>query len=165
MARLTEADKARNEAAIRAAMERILAGHLPPGAKADLKTLATLAGVTRTGFYPKNNRDGTSRPGPYQHLAAEFERRLRELRAAGEIVDPRAAQIERLKHEVTALKERIATRDEHLAELTEFKTLAISRLVAQHDEIERLRRQIAATGPVQPLPTGTSRRAPFGSCS
>lgn len=50
-----------------------------------------------------------------------------------------------------------------LAELTEFKTLAISRLVAQHDEIERLRRQIAATGPVRPLPT--SRRAQFGSCS
>ncbi|WP_043267203.1 hypothetical protein [Streptomyces sp. CT34] len=165
MARLTETDKARNEAAIRAAMERILAGRLPPGGKADLKTLATMAGITRTGFYPKKNRDGTPRPGPYQHLAEEFERRLRELHAAGEIVDPRAAQIERLKREIAEMKERITARDEQLAELSEFKTLAISRLVAQHDEIERLRRQLASTGPVRPLPTSTSSRAPYGSCS
>ncbi|RKT02956.1 hypothetical protein BX286_0876 [Streptomyces sp. 3211.6] len=110
MARLTETDKARNEAAIRTAMDRILAGSLPPGGKADLKTLAATAGVTRTGFYPKKNRDGTPRPGPYQHLAEEFERRLQELRAAGEIVDPRDAQVERLKQQVDELRKRIATR-------------------------------------------------------
>ncbi|MGC5412030.1 hypothetical protein ACPXCX_51550, partial [Streptomyces sp. DT225] len=46
---------------------------LPPGGKTDLKTLAAVAGVTRTGFYPKKNRDGTPRPGAYQHLAKEFE--------------------------------------------------------------------------------------------
>jgi hypothetical protein len=46
-----------------------------------------MAGVTRTGFYPKKNRDGSSRPGPYQHLAEEFSRRLLALEAAGEIVD------------------------------------------------------------------------------
>jgi hypothetical protein len=76
MTRLTEQDKARNEQAIRAAMDRLLRGDLPPGGRCDLKTLATEAGVTRTGFYPKNNRDGTARPGPYQHLAEEFERRF-----------------------------------------------------------------------------------------
>ncbi|MFD7123918.1 hypothetical protein ACFV9X_11965 [Streptomyces anulatus] len=65
MARLTEESKSRNEAAIRAAMYRILKGDLPPGGRADLKTLAALAGVTRTGFYPKKNRDGTARPGAY----------------------------------------------------------------------------------------------------
>lgn len=164
MARLTEEDKTRNEAAIRAAMERILNGNLPPGGKADLKTLAALAGVTRTGFYPKTNRDGTTRPGAYQHLAEEFERRLRELRDAGEILDPRVAQIERLKHENAELKKRINARDEQLAELTDFKTLAISRLAAQHNEIERLRKQGATSHNVRPL-SAPSSTASFGSCS
>ncbi|MFE2429371.1 hypothetical protein ACFXJ5_21825 [Streptomyces sp. NPDC059373] len=165
MARLTEEDKARNEAAIRAAMERILSGNLPPGRKADLKTLATLAGVTRTGFYPKTNRDGTTRPGAYQHLAEEFERRLSELQDAGEIFDPRVTQIERLKIEKAELKKRITARDEQLAELTDFKTLAISRLAAQHDEIERLRKQAATSHNVRQLSALDSRTTPFGSCS
>ncbi|MFF1360935.1 hypothetical protein [Streptomyces sp. NPDC058297] len=120
-------------------MEKILRGDLPPGAKADLKTLASLAGVTRTGFYPKKNRDGTTRTGAYQHLAEEFSRRLKELQDAGEIVDPRAAQIERLKKGNAELRGRISHRDAEVARLTEFKVMAISRLAAQHEEIERLR--------------------------
>ncbi|MGW6413833.1 hypothetical protein [Streptomyces sp. NPDC055055] len=165
MARLTEESKNCNEAAIRAAMERILKGDLPPGGKADLKALASLAGVTRTGFYPKKNRDGTARPGAYQHLAEEFERRLEELRDAGEIVDPRLAQIERLKTQNAELKERVVARDEKIAQLTEFQTLAISRLTAQHDEIERLRRQLTDSGTVRRLPGAAGPIAPFGSCS
>ncbi|MEU2715475.1 hypothetical protein [Streptomyces sp. NPDC007205] len=165
MARLTQDDKARNEAAIRAAMERILSGNLPPGGKADLKTLAALAGVTRTGFYPKPNRDGTVRPGAYQHLAEEFERRLRELQDAGEILDPRVAQIERLKKENAELKRRITARDEELTKLSGFKTLAISRLAAQHDEIMRLREQAANGENVRRLPASSNRTAPFGSCN
>lgn len=164
MARLTEEDKIRNEAAVRTAMERLLSGYLPPGGKCDLKTLASLAGVTRTGFYPKKSRDGSERPGAYQHLAEEFERRLRALRDAGEIVDQRAAQIERLKEENDKLKKRIADRDEQLTELTEFKTLAISRLAAQHDEIERLREQAASVGNVRPLPHKAGAPV-IGSCS
>ncbi|WND15920.1 hypothetical protein [Streptomyces violaceus] len=119
-------------------MEQILRGDLPPGAKADLKTLASLAGVTRTGFYPKKNRDVTTRAGAYQHLAEEFSRRLEELQDAGEIVDPRAAQIERLKKNAE-LRGRISHRDAEVARLTEFKVMAISRLAAQHEEIKRLR--------------------------
>ncbi|MFE2032750.1 hypothetical protein ACFXBB_05665 [Streptomyces scopuliridis] len=165
MARLTEESKTHNEAAIRAAMERIMKGDLPPGGKADLKTLAALAGVTRTGFYPKKNRDGTTRPGAYQHFAEEFERRLNELRDAGEIADPRIAQIERLKAQNAELKSRIVTRDEQIAQLTEFRNLAISRLAAQHDEIERLRRQVTDNGVVRRLPETTNHIAPFGSCS
>lgn len=83
MARLTSEDKAHNERAIRAAMDRMLNGVLPAGAKCDLKALADQAGVGRTGFYPKKNRDGTTRPGPYQHLAEEFERRRTALAEAG----------------------------------------------------------------------------------
>lgn len=152
MARITDADRTRNEAAVRAAMERLLRGDLPPGGKYDLKTLASLAGVTRTSFYPKKHRDGTPRHGPYQHLAEEFERRLQELQDAGEIIDPRDAQVDRLKKQVVELKKRISIRDERLAELTEFRTLAISRLGAQHDEIERLRAQVAQTSPLRAVP-------------
>ncbi|MFI6567168.1 hypothetical protein [Streptomyces sp. NPDC050534] len=88
MPRLNAQDKESNEAALWAAMERILRGDLPPGAKADLQSLAEFAGVTRTGFYPKRNRDGTSRPGAYQHLAEEFTARVQALQDAGEIIDP-----------------------------------------------------------------------------
>ncbi|AQA09615.1 hypothetical protein BV401_03055 [Streptomyces malaysiensis subsp. malaysiensis] len=43
----------------------------------------------------------------------------------------RIAQIERLKTKVTELKERLAQRDETIAELTPFKELVVSRLAAQ----------------------------------
>lgn len=142
MARLTSEDKAHNEQAIHSAMDRMLGGNLPEGAKCDLKTLAEQAGVQRTGFYPKKNRDGTTRTGPYQHLAEEFERRLKILIEAGTVVDPRAAQIERLKAENEALRARVADREATIAELTEFKTTAVSRLAAQHDEVLRLRKLV-----------------------
>ncbi|GAB2719053.1 hypothetical protein GCM10027072_10140 [Streptomyces bullii] len=125
-------------------MGRLLRGELPPGGKCDLKTLAAESGVTLTGFYPKKNRDGNPRPGPYQHLAEGFERRLAVLQQAGEIVDPRAGQIERLQAQVAELKDRVTKRDEALAELTAFKTLAVSQIAAQHDETQRLREQVAA---------------------
>ncbi|MFE6163152.1 hypothetical protein ACFQ7F_30040 [Streptomyces sp. NPDC056486] len=152
MGQISSAERRRNEEAIRVAMDRLLRGDLPPGGGCDLKTLAAEAGVTRTAFYPKKNRDGTTRPGPYQHLAEEFERRLRTLREAGEVIDPRTAQIDRLKAKVTELKERLAQRDETIAELTTFKELALSRLAAQHDEIVRLRQQAAALSNIRRLP-------------
>lgn len=62
MARITGKTKARNEAAIRAAMDRLLRG--APRGRANLKTLAAEAGVTCTGFYSKRNLGGTERPGP-----------------------------------------------------------------------------------------------------
>ncbi|MFD8863475.1 hypothetical protein ACFV1F_03555 [Streptomyces sp. NPDC059590] len=151
MARIGEETRTRNEQAIRAAMDQLLRGDLPPGGKTDLKTLAAAAGVTRTGFYPKKNRDGTSRPGPYQHLAEEFERRLKALQDAGEIVDPRDAQITRLKAANSDLRERVAKREARIVELVEFQTLALSRIAAQHDEIRRLRSALANAGNVRTL--------------
>lgn len=164
MTRLTEEDKARNEAAIRTAMEQILSGNLPPDGKTDLKTLAALGGVTRTGFYPKRNRNGTLRPGAYQHLAEEFEQRVKARRDAGNLVDPRDAQIARLKVEVAELRKRIASRDQKLAQATEFKALAISRLAAQHAEIEQLRETVTANARVRSLPGAPAHSAPYGSC-
>lgn len=69
---------------------------IPPGGRCDIKTLAIEAAVDRTAFY------GTR---PYAHLREEFEPRLRALQQAGEVTDPREAQIARLKAEVTAIKE------------------------------------------------------------
>lgn len=131
MARITEEQRAQTEARIRAAMDRLLSGSIPPGGACDVKTLAVEAGVSRTtAFYP---------PGAYVHLRAEFEQRAARLREAGEIVDPRAAQIERLKADEVRLRDRIGHLEAQIAELKAFRQTAISRLAAQHQEILRLR--------------------------
>lgn len=139
MGQLRSTERQRNEAAIRAAMDRLLRGELPPGGRCDLKTLASEAGVNRTGFYPKKDPNGTVREGPYQHLGDEFVRRLKALQEAGTVPDPRDAQIERLKAHNMELKTRIAERDATIEELTAFKKLALSRLAALHEEIQHLR--------------------------
>jgi hypothetical protein len=139
--RITEEQRRQTEARIRAAIDRLLRGDIPPGGKCDVKTLAAAAGVTRNGLYTT-----------YAHLKDEFETRRTQLRAAGEIIDPRDAQITRLKADVAVLKQRLADRDIELAELTQFRTRAISRLAAQHDEILRLRDQLARYGNVRILP-------------
>ncbi|MGA5215107.1 hypothetical protein ACPCAE_03390 [Streptomyces cinereoruber] len=165
MARISDETRRNNETAIRQVMERLLAGDVPLGGKCDIKTLAAQAGVARTGFYPKKNRDGSPRPGPYQHLAEEFERRLAALRETGVIPDPRAAQIERLKDQVSGLKERLAARDAQIDGLTDFRERALSQIAAQRMEIERLREQAAAVGNVRRLPAARGGTAPYGSCS
>lgn len=175
MGRISDETRRRNEEAIRAAMDRLLRGQLPAAGRLDLSMLATEAGVTRTGFYPKRNRDGSTRQGPYQHLAEEFERRLNALKAAGDVIDPRTGQIERLKEVNAKLKNRLSQQESQIGDLIAFKQLAMSRIAAQHLEIERLRVQAARPGVVrqlpQPrkqtsnsLPEGT-RTAPHGSCS
>ena len=152
MGRLSDQDRERNEASIRAAMDRMLHGEIPPGGKCDIKTLAAASGVTRTGFYPKGDRRG-----PYQHLAEEFERGLTDCHATGNIPDPRDAQVARLKDENTKLKARLAMTQSTVEELSGFKALAISRLTAQHDEIQRLRKGQAKTAIVRDLrPAGSA---------
>ncbi|GHE39957.1 hypothetical protein GCM10018771_20710 [Streptomyces cellulosae] len=163
MARISDETRRNNETAIRHVMERLLAGDVPPGGKCDIKTLATQAGVARTGFYPKKNRDGSPRPGPYQHLAEEFERRLTELRETGVIPDPRAAQIERLKEQVSGLKERLAARDEQIGGLTDFRQRALSQIAAQRMEIERLREVLSAQSNVRALTRVPKATIPYGS--
>jgi hypothetical protein len=59
-----------------------------------------------------------------------------------EIPDPREAQIKRLKVQAEAQRARIAALKAQLAELTAFKTLAISRLAAQYEEILRPRQSV-----------------------
>lgn len=128
--RITAAQRIQNENRIRAAMDRLLRGEIPPGGSCDIKTLAHEAGVDRTAFY--GNR-------PYAHLRAEFERRVAQLQHSGQTPDPKMAQIQRLKADTENLRSRLTQATSTIQELSEFRTQALARLAAQHDEILRLR--------------------------
>ncbi|MGA5364019.1 hypothetical protein [Streptomyces purpurascens] len=135
-------------------MDRLLRGDIPPGGKCGIKTLAREAGVDRTAFY------GTR---PYAHLRAEFERRLQALQQTGEIPDSREAQITRLKAENAKLRERLAQSEQTIDELTDFRTQALARLAAQHEEIVRLREAAAGASRVSRLPA--PRTTVIGTCN
>jgi chromosome segregation ATPase len=151
--RISAQQRQHNEARIRAAMDRLLRGDIPASGGCDAKTLAQQADVDRTAFY------GTR---PYAHLREEFENRLQALREAGEVSDLRAAQVARLKKEIDSLKLRLSGRDQTITTLTDFKTEALSRLAAQHDEITRLRTTVTTVGNVRRLP---ARAQTIGPCN
>lgn len=73
---------------------------------------------------------------------------------------PRDAQITRLKNEITALKQRLTQSAGTISELTSFRTQALARLAAQHDEVLRLRSQAGAAATIRRVPTGTSGTVP-----
>jgi DNA repair exonuclease SbcCD ATPase subunit len=151
--RITTEQRAVNENRIRAAIDRLLRGEIPPDGSCDIKTLAAEAGIDRTAFYGSR---------PYAHLREEFETRLARLREADQIPDQRETQITRLKQEITTLQQRLAEREDSISELTEFKTTALSRLAAQHDEIIRLRQHAEQSQRVRHLP---NRSPVIGPCS
>lgn len=152
--RITNQQRQQNEQRIRAAMDRLLQGDIPNNGNCDIKTLAAQANVDRTAFYGSR---------PYAHLREEFEARLETISAAGDIPDARVAQITRLKQEVEHLKQRLSTHEQTIAELIGFKTLALSQIAAQHDEIIRLRASAAANSHVRRLPTRPA--ATIGPCN
>jgi hypothetical protein len=103
-----------------------------------VKTLARLAGVDRAAFYgsaPTRLCAKTSNAGFW--LCGQ----------TGQHADPRDAQIARLTGQVAMLTTRAAARDTAITDLTAFKTAALSRLAAQHQEITRLRRAPAGPSP------------------
>lgn len=129
---ISAAQRRQTESRIRAAMDRLLSGQIPPGGGCNAKTLAAEAGISRAALYRT-----------YGHLKTELEQRRDRQKDDGHQPDPAAAQITRLKDENTQLRQRIAEQAEHVRDLTAFKTLAISRLAAQHTEIQRLRQDAA----------------------
>jgi DNA repair exonuclease SbcCD ATPase subunit len=151
--RISAAQRTENENRVRAAMDRLLRGEIPPGGNCDIKTLAREAGVDRTAFYGHR---------PYAHLRTEFEQRLQHLHQAGKTPDPRVAQIERLKTDLDKLKDRLSQADQRIEELTDFRSQALARLAAQHEEIVRLRE--AATGTSRVIHLPTARTATIGPC-
>jgi chromosome segregation ATPase len=151
--RISAAQRVKNENRIRAAMDRLLRGDIPPGGGCDIKTLASQADVDRTAFY--GNR-------PYAHLRTEFEQRLQQLQLAGETADPKAAQIERLKAEIDKLRSRLAQSNSTIEELNDFRTQALARIAAQHEEIQRLRTAAESNANVTRLPP--TRQKIIGPC-
>jgi chromosome segregation ATPase len=139
---LTSQQRQQTEARIRAATDQLLRGDLPAGGRCDIKTLARAAGISRAALYRT-----------YPHLKDAFEQRLAQARATGQVTDPRDAQIARLKHEIQELRQRLASRETSITELTEFKTQALSRLAAQHDELRQLRANAADLTNVCLLPS------------
>ena len=135
-------------------MVRLLRGEVPPGGNCDIKTLSREAGVDRTTFYGRR---------PYAYLRAEFEHRLQQLQQSGQTPDPKAAQIDRMKTDIGKLKDRLAQADQKIAELAGFRSQALARLAAQHEEIVRLRETASRSSRVTRLPaprttvTGTPR--------
>jgi chromosome segregation ATPase len=144
--RITQEQRGQIEERIRAAMDRLLRGDIPPGAKCDVKTLANESGVSRAAIY-----------STYLHLKEEFEHRRDQLGESSGSTDPREAQIARLKHQVGQLRSRIEKRDEELEQLKGFRVVALSRLAAQHDEITRLRATVSNRGNVQGVRVSDSR--------
>lgn len=149
--RISAHQRAQNEERIRATMNRLLGGDIPAGGRCDVKTLATESGLDRTAFYGRR---------PYAHLREEFEARLQRATRAGETLDPRDARITRLKSEIAVLNQRLGQRDLTIIELGDFKTMAVSRLAAQHDEITNLRAIVADTGNIRGLPTQSRTTRP-----
>ena len=139
---LTSQQRQQTEARIRAAADQLLHGDLPPGGRCDIKTLAHAAGISRAALYRT-----------YPHLKEDFERRLAQARTAGQVTDPRDAQITRLKDDIQTLRQRLASREASIADLAEFKAQALSRLAAQHDELQQLRADVAQPGNIRHLPS------------
>lgn len=132
------------EARIKAASERLLSGQVPEGHKCDIKSLCVLAGVPRATLYRT-----------YPHLKADFEQRLGRLRSNGEQPDSRVAKAETLKAEIVVLRDRLSTANQMTGDLEALQATALSRLVAQHDEIIALRRELEAAteGPLRVVPS------------
>jgi chromosome segregation ATPase len=115
-------------------MRQLLTGPVPEGLKCDVKSLCRLSGVPRATLYRT-----------YPQLKAEFEQQRGVEREAGRQPDARQAQIDRRQTENTRLRTHLASKDAELDELKRFRTEALSRLAAQHDELTTLRRQHPTT--------------------
>ncbi|MFF2807943.1 hypothetical protein ACFVT2_12245 [Streptomyces sp. NPDC058000] len=63
------------------------------------------------------------------------------------------------------LKERLAQSEQTIDEPTDFRTQALARLAAQHEEIVHLRQTAADASLVTRLPSGRSSATVIGSCS
>jgi AcrR family transcriptional regulator len=127
------------ERRIRAAIDRLLAGQIPPGGACDVKTLAREAGISRASLYRT-----------WGHLKDEFEERRAVAWAAGQQPDPREARITRLRDLNHRLTGKLARTHTQCNRLKERHQLLLSVLAAKDDELQRLRRQLT-----------TSNRAPL----
>ncbi|CAG6399463.1 hypothetical protein NMG29_40045 [Streptomyces cocklensis] len=103
------------ERRIRAAIDRLLAGQIPPGGACDVKTLAREADISRAALYRT-----------WGHLKDEFERRRSAAQAAGQQPDPREARITLLREQNQRLTHKLARTHAEFRQLKERHQLALS---------------------------------------
>lgn len=128
------------ERRIRAAIDRLLAGQIPPGGACDVKTLAREAGISRASLYRT-----------WGHLKDEFEKRRAAAWAAGQQPDPREGRIARLRDLNQRLTGKLVRTHTELTQLKERHQLLLSVLAAKDDELHRLRRELSRFS-VSPAP-------------
>ncbi|MFF7146110.1 hypothetical protein ACFZB5_33790 [Streptomyces nodosus] len=146
---LSQDQRDQTERRIRAAIDRLLAGQIPPGGSCDAKTLAREAGISRASLYRA-----------WGHLKDEFEQRRAAAWAAGCQPDPREARIARLREVNQRLTSKLARTHTDFKLLKERHQLLLSALAAKDDELQRLRRDPSTFSrefPAAPSPLPTNR--------
>ncbi|MFF9901877.1 hypothetical protein ACF1HU_00460 [Streptomyces olivaceus] len=141
------------ERRIRAGIDRLLSGQIPPGGACDIKTLAREAGISRAALYRT-----------WGHLKDEFEQRRAAARAAGQQPDLREARIARLRERNQRLTTKLAQTCTELGELKESHRIALSALAAKGDELQRIRRQLSTLGNSSPTPAPGQRQGNDACC-
>lgn len=129
---LSHQQRDQTERRIRAAIDRLLAGQIPPGGACDVKTLAREAGISRASLYRT-----------WGHLKDEFEKRRAAAWAAGQQPDPREARVSRLRDLNQRLTSKLARTHIEFNQLKEHHHLLLSVLAAKDDELQRLRRELS----------------------
>lgn len=133
-----KADRFQVEDRIRAAIQTLLAGEIPIGMNRDITSLCALAGVPRATLYRT-----------YPHLKAIFEEQRSHLQDATHSTNTDAETRQKIRTEKDQLQLKLAAMTNKVHELEHFKSIALSRLAAQHEEILRLRSQHTKAGNMQ----------------
>ena len=141
--RISAAQRVQNENRIRAAMDRLLRGEIPPGGGCDIKP-----SLRR----PASTAPPSTATAPTHTYALNSKTDSGNCSTPTKTPDPKTAQIERLKAEIDKLRSRMAHANSTIEELTDFRTQALARLAAQHEEIQRLRTAAAPNAHVTRLP-------------
>ncbi|WP_193096853.1 hypothetical protein [Brevibacterium sp. FME17] len=123
-----KADRSQVENRIRAAIQTLLADEIPIGMNRDITSLCDLAGVPRATMYRT-----------YPHLKAIFEEQRLHLQDATPATNTGADTRQKVRPENDRLQLKLAAMTNKVHELEYFKSTALSRLAAQHEEILRLR--------------------------
>ncbi|WP_346167727.1 hypothetical protein [Streptomyces javensis] len=144
---LSQEQRDQIERRIRAAIDRLLSGKIPPGGACDIKTLAREAGISRASLYRT-----------WGHLKDEFEKRRAAAWAAGQQPDPREARIARLRDLNHRLTGKLARTHTEFNQLKERHRLLLSALAAKDDELQRLRRELSTFSHTSPAPAPEPRQ-------